>query len=246
MNYLSRISAISGMGILIMLSACNLDLGERGNGQIITESRETSDFEEIELLGNFRITLQQSDDPGVVITTDENLMDHIQVETIGRSLKISSDKKIRPSDRSEIIINYKSVDLIEVSGAASLRANETVNGDYLKISMSGAGEVDMRVDLGKLDLDISGAGAVKLQGSAEEQSISMSGAGGYDGDKLESKSCRVSISGVGGAKVYVTQDLFADVSGIGGVSYSGNPKNVQSNVSGLGSVSEDKDGRDPS
>ncbi len=246
MNYLSRITAIASLTMLVWLSACNLDLGERGNGQIITETRETDDFNEIELQGNFKVTLQQADNPGVIISTDENLMSHITVETIGRLLKISSDRKLRPSDGSEITINYQSIDHIDVTGAASLRANETFEGNYLRISMSGAGEVDMRVDLGKLDLDISGAGAVQLSGNVEEQSISMSGAGGYDGEDLISKNCRVSISGVGGASVYVTGELNASVSGIGGVSYRGNPENVKSDVSGLGSVSEDKNGRDPS
>ncbi len=105
--------------------------------------------------------------------------------------------------------------------------------------MSGAGEVEMDVDLGRIELDISGAGAVELSGTADEQDISMSGAGGYDGSDLISRICKISISGVGGAEVFVTEDLEATVSGIGGVSYSGNPANVHSDISGLGSVSED-------
>ncbi|MEJ2006455.1 MAG: DUF2807 domain-containing protein, partial [Cyclobacteriaceae bacterium] len=154
------------------------------------------------------------------------------------TLEINSSRKLRASDDSNITVFYKSVESIEVQGAATLHTDNVFSGDYLRLTMSGAGEVDMDVDLGRLELDISGAGAVELKGNAEEQDISMSGAGGYDAEELISRRCRISISGVGGAQVYVTEDLDATVSGIGGVSYLGNPSNVRSDISGLGSISE--------
>ena len=64
----------------------------------------------------------------------------------------------------------------------------------------------------------------------------MSGAGGYNAANLRSHSCTISISGVGGAKVFADQTLNAQVSGVGGVEYYGNPSDVQTEVSGLGSI----------
>ena len=85
-------------------------------------------------------------------------------------------------------------------------------------------------------MEISGAGAVKLEGRADYQSIKMSGAGGYSGFELISQNCKIDISGVGSADVFVEKELDARISGLGGVSYKGNPDNVISDVSGLGSV----------
>jgi len=241
----TRIQSVSKLilagSLLLFLSSCNVDLGERGNGNLITDKIEPGDFREIQLGGNFEVILKKSDAPAVIITTDENLMDYIQVENIGSTLEIRSNRKLRPSDNSTITIEYTELDRIEVQGAASLRTENELVSDYLRMSMSGAGDVDMDVDLGRLELDISGVGAVELRGNAEEQSISMSGAGGYDGNELRSRICNVSISGVGGAEVYVTDELNATVSGVGGVSYRGNPSDVRSDISGLGSVSQDKD-----
>ena len=230
--------------LMVFLQSCNLDLGERGNGNMITQHVETGDFREIKLQGNFEVLLRQSDEPSLNITTDENLMDYIKAETKGGVLEIRSTKKLRPSNNSKVTVNYRTIEGIEIQGAASVHTDNKLSGDFLRVSMSGAGNVEMDVDLGKLELDISGAGAVELSGTADEQDISMSGAGGYDAGDLISRICRISISGVGGAEVFVTDDLEANVSGIGGVSYSGNPENVKSDISGLGSVSEEN-GEDP-
>ena len=230
--------------LLMVLTAffgCNVELGERGNGSIITENIETGTFHQVELLGNFRINLRKATEESVVIVTDENLMDYITVENVNGTLKIGSTRKIRPSDDSNIIINYTFMDRIDVQGAASLRSDGVFEGDRLRWIMSGAGEVDMDIDLRHFELDISGAGAVKLRGNVVEQDISMSGAGGYDAKELVSRICNISISGVGGAKVHVTDDLTASVSGAGGVSYSGNPAEVRAHISGLGSVSASDD-----
>ena len=228
--------------VMIGLTGCNFDIGERGNGELVDDIRNTGSFQELELQGNFEVILQKSNDANVVIHTDENLIGLIEVENSGGRLIISTTRRLRPSRSSKIIVNYETLDHIQVSGAASLHSENVVEGRSLQLVMSGAGEVDLDVDLGRLQINVSGAGAVKLRGSVEEQYIEMSGAGGYDAEDLESRRCKISISGVGGAKVNVTEDLQAQVSGVGGVTYSGNPVSVKSDVSGIGSISaSDKD-----
>jgi hypothetical protein len=229
---------ILAVASLFFLAGCNLDLGERGNGNLITEREDVGDFDKVILRGNFNVLLERSNEPAVVIKTDENLMEYIKIEKNGSVLEISSSRKLRPTGNSNLTINYSGMERIEVQGAARVRTENVFTGEFLGLSMSGAGEVDMDVDVDRLVLDISGAGAVNLKGNAREQEIIMSGAGGYNGEELMSRICKVSISGVGGADVYVTEELDAQVSGIGGVRYSGNPADVRSDISGLGSVSE--------
>ena len=116
-----------------------------------------------------------------------------------------------------------------------------LSGDRLKIVMSGAGAIELDLDIQALDLFLSGAGAVDLRGSVEEQTIKMSGAGGLNAYDLNSQHCKINISGVGGAKVFVTETLDATISGVGGISYSGNPENVVTNISGIGKIQQDED-----
>jgi len=219
-----------------LFAGCNMDIGERGDGNIITESQDVGDFNAILLRGGFEIILVESNNPGVTISTDQNLMDLIKVEVNDGVLEISSLGNIRPTDGSSIRISYPELNRIDVAGAAEVHAENVITGRDFSLHMSGAGEVDLELDLQYLEIDVSGAGSIELSGSVDRQRVSMSGAGGYDGKELRSHECTISISGVGGAAVYADEKITANVSGIGGVEYFGNPSDVQTDVSGLGSI----------
>lgn len=220
----------------VVFTACNVDMGEKGDGDITTEKREVADFEELELRGAFDVTLKKSLRPGVTITTDSNLQGLIEVSNSGNNLKIRSKRNLRPTDGAKILIEYQTLSRIEVAGAADIKSENVLRGEDLSVEMSGAGAVDLEVELESLDIQVSGAGSVDLAGKVIDQSIDMSGAGSLNARHLESQNCEVTISGVGGAKVNVNHHLFARVSGVGGVTYYGSPSDVQTDVNGLGSI----------
>jgi hypothetical protein len=64
----------------------------------------------------------------------------------------------------------------------------------------------------------------------------VTGVGSVSNGELVSEKCRASVTGVGAAEVNVTQELDASVSGVGKISYEGNPRDVSKSVSGLGAV----------
>jgi len=238
-----RFSSIFSMILMVVLfSACDTLVREVGNGNMITKEIEVDDFKEIIVSGNFEIMLIAGDKAGVSLTADENLHEFIEISTNGDRLVIETLANLDSDDGLSLYITYTELTAIEIGGAATLESEETIDGEYLNISMSGAGALDLSLNLNALKLSVSGAGSVELSGRADEQNISMSGAGGLDAYELESKICKVQISGVGSANINVTEKLDASVSGVGGISYIGNPEEVISDVSGLGSIS--KSGRD--
>lgn len=219
-----------------IFSGCNGLIGERGNGVVITQSFEVQDFDRISVEGTFEIRLEKSEQPSVVITTDENLMDFIVVESGNGRVKLVSEKNLISDEGVKVVIGYTSLKGIFVGGAAVLTSDETITQDYLNIEMSGAGAVELDLDLTALEINVSGAGAMELTGRVVEQRISMSGAGGLDAEDLISEKCGIEISGVGGASIHVTERLKASVSGVGGITYRGNPTDVQKDVSGIGTI----------
>ncbi len=222
--------------LCLFSAACNLDMGERGDGNVISETVEVEDFRRVLLRGGFEIMLKESAVNQVTITTDENLMDLIEVSNDGDLLEINSIERLRPSDGTKILIEYQVLEGLEVAGAAEVRAENSITGRDLEILMSGAGDINLDLDLQSLQIEVSGAGSVDLSGMVERQEVHMSGAGSYDAEDLLSHSCIISISGVGGAKVFADETLDAQVSGVGGVEYFGNPPDVRREVSGLGSI----------
>lgn len=222
--------------IIVLFFGCNGVIRESGNGNMVTKEIEVSDYEEINIAGNFEIILKRGDSPLVVLTADENLHEFIEVGVSGDRLEIETTKPLSSEEGLTLEIIYDELASIDVGGAATITSQEPIEGDYLNISMSGAGAVDLEVRMKVLKTSVSGAGAVELRGSVNEQHIQMSGAGGFDAYDLRSKSCEISISGVGSANIYVTESLDATVSGVGGITYKGNPQQVKTDVSGLGSI----------
>ena len=78
--------------------------------------------------------------------------------------------------------------------------------------------------------------AETASGTVREQQVTMSGAGGYSAPDLVSKRCTINVAGIGGAQVNCTDELNAEISGLGGITYAGRPAVVSQHVSGLGHV----------
>lgn len=210
-----------------------------GNGNIVEKSQNVNPFDEIEVSGNFNIILVEGESPKVTITTDENLHDYIEVTRSGDILEIRSKENLQSSESNDVVITYQELNSLRAGGASNITNRGVLAGDGFALDLSGAGAVQLKVDLKKLIVNVSGAGSVELEGKASEQDISMSGAGGLDASRLETKYTQIDISGVGGAEVFVTEVLEASVSGVGGVTYKGDPKEVKKDVSGLGSISKE-------
>ena len=63
--------------------------------------------------------------------------------------------------------------------------------------------------------------------------IDISGAGSVNAPDLKIQTANITISGLGGATLWVTDQLTGDISGAGSVSYYGTPQ-TNTNSSGLG------------
>ena len=226
--------------VITLLASCGHLRVERGNGDIISENINIDSFDKLDVRGFYEITLRPGTREEVIIETDENLFDFIEVYVRGSKLVIASEESLKSDFGVKIEVIYKELKNISSSGASVIKTAGTLVTEDLRVNMSGAGLIEMDIEAVMLDLDLSGAGMIKLKGETEEQYLELSGAGNLDAFELKSQDCSVNLSGVGAAKVYVKERLDANVSGIGGIKYRGNPRRVNKNVSGLGKVKRDE------
>lgn len=237
MNKINRFKLHLLVFILSGVISCeNIVVKERGNGNIETKEIDLDSFSELKLSGAFEVWIEEGNSSTLRIVTDENLMKYIKTEVSNGKLDIYTTDPIRSKAGIKLYLDYVTLEAIELSGAVSLSNEGILKAEELNLDMSGAGSMELKLDVEILALSVSGAGAVELSGEVNEQTIDMSGAGGLDAYDLKSISCDINISGVGGATIYVTEKLYANVSGIGSISYHGNPTEVSTDVSGLGSV----------
>jgi hypothetical protein len=224
------------LGFLPLFFACGSnERAEEGNGTVVEEQRSLEKFSTIKIEGNYSIELAQGA-PGLTIVTDENLMPLIQTEVNRNTLRISNTKNIEGSDGVTLRISYPELERLEIGGAANISNTGTVEARNLEIEVRGAAVVDLEMEVRKLELELSGASSVNFQGAARQLDADLSGAGNLEAYELRVRDANVSLSGIGSAEVYVTDNLQAKVSGVGGIRYRGNPQNIQRQVSGVGSI----------
>jgi len=228
--------------ILFLLFSCNFSMRlKRGNGEIDTKEYRLKSFDKINVGGHYKIKLYRADEPKVFVETDENLFDFLTIEVNGDELYINSEYNLKPTESITIEIYYTELNKIISTGASSIEHKSELKSDDLEISLSGAGSIDLNLDVDELDLNLSGAGLIELEGEVYSQTIQLSGAGALEAQNLKSRYTEIHISGVGNAKVNAKKELIANISGMGNVEYYGDPDEIEQNITGLGRVRKAKD-----
>lgn len=187
-----------------------------GSGRVATETREIGGFTRIHFTSVGVLHITQTGTESLTVSADDNLLPHILTRTHGDTLEIGMEGHvITPKSKIIFTLTVKSLEAIDLSGAASIHAS------------------DITTDT--LDVDFSGAGKMEITGSAQTQTVVVSGAGGYEAKDFKTARASVRITGAGYAQVYASETLDARVSGVGKVTYYG-PAEVHSKVSGIGSI----------
>lgn len=199
---------------VVVIAGCSR-LGIKGDGLITTTNRPTADFSALEANGAYQIQWS-SGKPALTICTDSNLLPLITTSITGGSLHIDWTENLRPTKGITIIISSASLTNVELNGAISVTAS----------NLSGRG----------LKLEANGAASINVDGSVTNLEADLSGATRLNGTALHTQTATVSLNGTSYADVTVTGSLDATISGVGILTYGGNPKSVQKDVSGLGRI----------
>ena len=208
----------------------------KGSGNVIKETRDVSGFHGIDVGGAFEVILIKSSQEKVVLEVDDNLMPYITTKVFGGILEIDNEKDFRNPTELRVTIYYKSIDQIDLSGAASLTSEDVLKTETLEIDASGASDIQLKLDTEKLEADFSGASKIEFSGRAKKAEIDASGATVYKALELETENCEIDSSGAAVARIWVTGKLGLEASGASNIRYKGSPSIDIINISGASSV----------
>lgn len=211
----------------------------KGTSPVVTETRNISDFTGVESSISADIILKQSPTFKVKVEGQKNILDLLKTELKGNSLKIFFEKGYSMNYDSNLKIYVEAPDFerLGMSGSGNVRADGSLSGDKLSISISGSGDFDFnKIQYDNLDLGISGSGDVSMGGSAGSVSMRISGSGDIKAADLRAQSVQCQVSGSGDITCNAQKSLDAMVSGSGDIRYKGKPESVKTKVSGSGDI----------
>ena len=220
---------------ILTVTACTSII--KGSGNLITETRQVSNFDRIALSGLGEVIVTQGGSESLSIETDDNVMKHVKVEVKNGTLTLGFEEGFNLIAPSRLIFHVGVDDLtgLTISGSGDVES-DMVKTDRLDVNVSGSGDVQIAdLKASEVKAKISGSGEIELAGEAAAQDVTMSGSGKYLAGDLCSESVKVSVSGSGDATVCVTGTLDSTISGSGSVNYYGRPS-INSSASGSGKI----------
>ena len=212
---MKKIKLIGALPLLILLSTGCDWKGIRGNGNIKTESRPVTAFARVEAGGFYELEWHPGA-PSFSLTTDENLLAHIQTSIEGKVLKIKMQHSFAPTDAIKIVITSPTLTGASFSGALNFDATQLSGGPFA--------------------LETSGAAKVTLAGKVDRLLASLTGASKLQAAELSTADVELSVTGAGKADVTASNLLRASITGAGKVSYGGQPKSVEKKITGAGKI----------
>lgn len=221
-------------------SALDLIQGKRvkPSDTIISETREASGFTGVEM-GTFgRVVLIQGNIESVNVSGSDNLVPLVETNVRGGILYIEPKEDFYVTSFTEenmltFTVSAREIDSVTISGVGDLEM-ESLTTPGLTVTVSGGGYMRLnQLATDDLTIVLSGMGTVELSGEARQARVDLSGTGDVNAPDLRIETANVTLSGMGGATLWVTEALTGEISGAGGVSYYGNAQtNVQ--TSGVG------------
>lgn len=198
----------------LFVSGCRL-AGIKGNGDVTTDQRAITEVSEIDASGAFEIEWR-SGPPALTITTDKNLLPHIQHKISGDTLRLRTREQLRPTDGIKVLVSSATLKGADIRGAVRFTAKQ----------LSGP----------KFYFQSHGAAKITLDGTVDELLGDMTGATKLMAEGLKTKTAELSATGAAKADIFVSETLKVSLTGAGKVTYSGNPKTVEPHITGAGSV----------
>jgi hypothetical protein len=242
LNIIDHMKTISKLTLPVIIASISLNLAacskERinGNGNVISETRGTSDFSRIVSRGEFIVTIVPDSVTSARVEAESNIIPYVNTSVNGSTIIIDFDDNVNIHEHSAIrvILHTPHAEYLELQGSGSI-TNGNFSEDGVEICLSGSGDITSSFNSNSLSASISGSGSITLEGLAHQTSMHVSGSGNIRALNLTQDICNASISGSGDIYVNVTQKIVATISGSGSVYYTGDPL-VESHISGSGKV----------
>jgi len=212
----------------------------KGNGNITTESRTTSDYDAISCAGSFDYILVAGTEGKITLEGESNLLPYVVTEVKNGKLIIKTEKgkNLNPSrnETIKVTIPFKDIEKVALTGSGDLWNEDTITSNDLAVSLSGSGDVILDVKTKNVSGKVTGSGDLTLKGSTSDLRAGVTGSGDFHGFDLKSVNTDVSVTGSGDAEVNCSGNFKARVTGSGDIEYRGNPSKEDTKVSGSGSI----------
>ncbi len=230
--------------ILAVLTSSCVGFNEKNvklSGVTKVSTKEVSAFDKVDVSGAIDVIVNIGNKSEVVIEADSAIMPYVVTEVKDRELRIYNKDIIGfynfKNNKILVTITTPSILELESSGACDVTIND-LKTDMFKVSLSGACDLIGSFECNVLDFESSGSSDSKLRGKVKNCNIELSGACDIKALDLEVDSLKIEGSGSSNVEITVQNSLDVELSGASELRYKGEPKYINSDVSGVSKLTK--------
>jgi hypothetical protein len=243
-----------------MMTAVLLAAGGAAQADEIISEARTVDGRTVKVVldGVVDLKLKQGA-PALVLSGDKRYLQKITVTQSGDTIRIGTENMrgihIGPRNLKAELTLPQLRELVSAGvGSAEVKG---FDGDEVRLSLEGAGAMNMASRFKKVDvrlsgvgsmtvsdtnaeqveLNLKGAGQISISGYTRQLGAKLGGIGSLDAKQLQSDSVDADMTGLGSATFNAKTSANLRLSGMGSATVYGKPVNRQSTARGMGSVS---------
>jgi hypothetical protein len=236
--------------IIILASLTFLSIASFTFAQTTKKTLELPEFKSIYVNSSYTVYVKQNNKQEVTVETLTEIWELTTVKVENGVLMVNVERKpdnpnksiwakiddIKVKPMMKLMVSVKNINELQVNGGGKIVSENSIASEYMSLSVSGSGAIDLDLKGNNLKTEISGSGNVTLKGYATTNDIVMSGSGSMNAFACELETAKVKISGSGTCELTASATLDAIVLGSGSVKHKGNTKNVSKKVYGPGTV----------
>lgn len=228
--------------LLLLCFSCEEKKYSISTSTTIQEKKSLSEVTRIHIDGVFNLMLIQSDQESIEVEGDEELIKKLLIDQDGDLLTLSMEEDIEDNfftkEELRITLSLKDLKELKYDGVGNVKTNGIFKVDQVRLIGTGVGNLELDLDAQQIDADFDMVGNINLQGKSNRAFFTNNGVGNLDASNLIVKDMEINSSGIGKVEIHCNGDLSLVVDGIGSVSYSGHPRVLKKEVSGIGKVEE--------
>lgn len=181
--------------------------------ETVEQELSLSGFDRLTVSGVYELDVRVGKDYSIRLSGPKYEMDRAEISVkdgalvLGQRDRRKGEKKRNNRDGVEAVITLPSLTGLKVSGVVEGRIAD--------------------VDAERFEVRISGVGDVAIDGECGALEAHLSGVGDLDAKGLECGKADIQVSGVGSAVVFASEEVDADVSGMGDIDVYGSPQSVR-------------------
>lgn len=211
-------------------------------GEVISESRRLSYFENISLYDNVNLVLVEGNEFSIKVEGGKNLISSVETKVADSVLVIHNTMKcnwVRDyNNELTVYVSCSSLKGIRYESSGDIRTSGNLKFDEFSVNVwGGSGSFDLDVDCNILNLSQHyGTVDFNVSGKTTTTTIYSNSYGPFNCYDLNSNIVFIKSNGTNNCFIHANHILGAEINSVGNIYYTGDPYEIKSIINGSGQL----------